>query len=159
MALIQQSLSYLRQKFPEIPLTRRDFERRSALIALVLSAFLISLYVKPFIRMLAMGAILSAFAGAGVLWWESNLAPDEIESLVRHIERTETTAAERVMDRVAQVFALLVWCLAILRLALYAWLLARPHGQGLRMKDAGEDLLHVSVVPCGHFPPALQACL
>jgi hypothetical protein len=31
--------------------------------------------------------------------------------------------------------------------------------QGLRMKDAGEDLLHVSVVPCGHFPPALQACL
>ena len=22
--------------------------------------------------------------------------------------------------------------------------------QGLRMKDAGEDLLHVSVIPCGH---------
>ena len=31
--------------------------------------------------------------------------------------------------------------------------------QGLRMKDAGEDLLHVSIVPRGHFPPALQACL
>ena len=27
--------------------------------------------------------------------------------------------------------------------------------QGLRMKDAGEDLLHVSVVPRGHFPPSL----
>ena len=24
------------------------------------------------------------------------------------------------------------------------------YSQGLRMKDAGEDLLHVSVIPCGH---------
>ena len=25
-----------------------------------------------------------------------------------------------------------------------------PDAQGLRMKDAGEDLLHVPVIPCGH---------
>jgi len=29
--------------------------------------------------------------------------------------------------------------------------------QGLRMKDAGQDLLHVLIVPRGHFPPSLQA--
>jgi hypothetical protein len=31
--------------------------------------------------------------------------------------------------------------------------------QGLRMKDAGEDLLHVSVIPCGHFATPLEAGL
>ena len=31
--------------------------------------------------------------------------------------------------------------------------------QGLRMKDAGKDLLHISVVPRGHFAAALQTCL
>ena len=29
--------------------------------------------------------------------------------------------------------------------------------QGLRMKDAGEDLLHGSVIPCGHFATPLAA--
>ena len=35
------------------------------------------------------------------------------------------------------------------------------HGlaQGLRMKDAGQDLLHVSVIPCGHFATPLEAGL
>ena len=37
---------------------------------------------------------------------------------------------------------------------------ARSSGrQGLRMKDAGEDLLHVSVIPCGHFATPLEAGL
>lgn len=38
---------------------------------------------------------------------------------------------------------------------------ARASGlpQGLRMKDAGEDLLHVSVIPCGHFATPLEAGL
>ena len=31
--------------------------------------------------------------------------------------------------------------------------------QGLRMKDAGEDLLHVLIVPRGHFAASLQTCL
>jgi len=31
--------------------------------------------------------------------------------------------------------------------------------QGLRMKNAGEDLLHVSVIPCGHLTTARQAGL
>jgi hypothetical protein len=30
-------------------------------------------------------------------------------------------------------------------------------GHGLRVKDACEDLLHVLIVPRGHFPPSLQA--
>jgi hypothetical protein len=34
-----------------------------------------------------------------------------------------------------------------------------PMAQGLRMKDAGEDLLHVSVIPCGHFATPLEAGL
>ncbi len=29
--------------------------------------------------------------------------------------------------------------------------------QGLRMKDAGKNLLHVSIVPCSHFPSPFQA--
>ena len=31
--------------------------------------------------------------------------------------------------------------------------------QGLRMKDAGQDLLHVSVIPCRHFATSLEAGL
>ena len=38
-------------------------------------------------------------------------------------------------------------------------LIKQVHRQGLRMKDAGEDLLHVSVIPCGHFATPLEAGL
>jgi 3-oxoadipate enol-lactonase len=38
-------------------------------------------------------------------------------------------------------------------------MIAQQLAAGLRMKDAGEDLLHISVVPRGHFAAALQTCL
>lgn len=131
MVPIYRTISYLRQKFPEMPSTLQELWQRLALVILILIAFGIAAYVKPFMRKLAMEAILSGFAGASLLWWESNSQPDEIEKLVRDIERMGTadfTPAERIAIRAEQIIAHMVSGAAILTVALYAWLAAHPHG-------------------------------
>lgn len=123
-------VSVLKRQFPDFPATREQVQSRVAQFVFVVCATAIAAYVHPLARTLALGALLAGFAGATILWWESNSGHQDIEGVVRYIlrsDRARETTAERIFGYVFAGLTWAVWVVANLRIAglAYLWTYSR----------------------------------
>lgn len=116
----------LNQQFPGIPKTRKRAVPRLLCLVFGFIAFAIAMWIHPFLRALSYETIWFQFAGAALLWWESNAA-DNIELIVdefRMLASKDETRSERVIRVIGNIIVAIIWIMAILFVASAFWMLS-----------------------------------
>lgn len=119
-------LGVLRREFPGFPKTRERALPRLLYLVFAFIAFAIFMWIHPFLRALGFETVWFQFAGAALLWWESN-AVENIDLVVEEfrliVPRCETRG-ERVIRIVGNIVGTLIWIMAFIFVVSAFWMLS-----------------------------------